>query len=147
MQTSKTQKPHSAAAALTQRKRFRRQWITFLRMCRYGVNNFSRNAWLTTAAMAVMAVTLLIVFSTVMARGIFADTISELRQKVDISFYMADEVTDEQRDSLTQTLRDHPLVTNVTHISKDAARTLFSEGSGSDLATLEALQAMARREP
>ena len=52
-----------------QSKRKRRQWITFIRMCRYGVNNFSRNAWLTIAATAVMTITLLIVFATLAARN------------------------------------------------------------------------------
>jgi cell division transport system permease protein len=140
MTTSNAPKTRSASAALTQRKRFRRQWITFMRMCRYGINNFSRNAWLTTAAMAVMVVTLLIVFSTVVARDIFSNTISELRQKVDISFYLADDVSDEQRVELTSSLRQQEIVTNVTYVSKEDARQLFAEGSAADLKTLEALQ-------
>ena len=37
-----------------QQKRHRRQWTTFMRMCRYGINNFTRNAWLTIAATAIM---------------------------------------------------------------------------------------------
>jgi cell division transport system permease protein len=115
-------------------------------MCRYGINNFSRNAWLTTAAMAVMVVTLLIIFSTVMARGIFSDTINELRQKVDISFYLADEVTEEQRNGLVTMLKEQSLVTGVTYVSKDAAKGLFAEGSGGDIATLEALQILGEEE-
>ena len=42
-------------------KRKRRQWITFVRMCRYGVHNFSRNAWLTAAATAMMTLTLFVI--------------------------------------------------------------------------------------
>jgi cell division transport system permease protein len=117
-----------------------------MRMCRYGINNFSRNAWLTTAAMAVMVVTLLIVFSTVVARDIFSNTISELRQKVDISFYLADDVTDEERKGLTDTLRQQEIVTNVTYVSKEDARQLFAEGSAADLETLEALQVLGDEE-
>ena len=51
-----------------QSKRTRRQWLTFMRMCRYGINNFSRNAWLSLAATAVMTITLLVIFTTFMAR-------------------------------------------------------------------------------
>lgn len=32
----------------------RRRVLTFWRMCRYGINNFSRNTWLTIAATAVI---------------------------------------------------------------------------------------------
>ena len=43
-----------APRALTQTKQTRRKWLTFVRMCRYGINNFSRNLWLTIAATAVI---------------------------------------------------------------------------------------------
>ena len=42
--------------AFSQQKRHRRQWLTFMRMLRYGANNFTRNAWLTIAATAVMTI-------------------------------------------------------------------------------------------
>lgn len=61
-----------ARVKLSQNKKLRRKAITWLRMARYGVNNFSRNAWLTTAATAVMTITLLIVFTTVAARSVSA---------------------------------------------------------------------------
>ena len=59
----------------------RRGWLTFVRMCRYGINNFSRNAWLTIAATAVMSVTLIIVFMTLSARQILVDTVSNVSKR------------------------------------------------------------------
>ena len=39
-------KKNTGARALTRQRRSRqRKWLTFVRMCRYGVNNFTRNAW------------------------------------------------------------------------------------------------------
>jgi cell division transport system permease protein len=63
--------------AFSQLKRRRRRVLTFVRMMRYGVNNFSRNAWLTVAATAVMTITLLIVFTTVTARQVLISTVSD----------------------------------------------------------------------
>ena len=48
--------------AIKARQRHRRM-LTFGRMFRYGINNFSRNTWLTVAATAVMSVSLLIIRS------------------------------------------------------------------------------------
>ena len=66
----------------------RRSWLTFVRMCRYGVNNFSRNAWLTIAATAVMSVTLIIVFITLSARQVLVDTVSNVSKRADMSIYL-----------------------------------------------------------
>ena len=68
---------------LAQNKKLRRRWLTWVRMARYGANNFTRNAWLTTAATAVMTITLVVIFTTVMSRSVLVSTVDELRQKVD----------------------------------------------------------------
>ncbi|HET9412488.1 MAG TPA: hypothetical protein VFO38_06675, partial [Candidatus Saccharimonadales bacterium] len=68
----------------------RRKWITTLRILRYGLSNFSRNAWLTVAATAVMVITLTIVLVTITTRYVFQDTLDAFRRKIDISVYLCD---------------------------------------------------------
>ena len=75
------------AKAFAQQKRHRRQWVTFIRMCRYGVNNFSRNAWLTVAATAVMTITLFIIFTSVVSRQVLVDTLAVFRDNVTMAIY------------------------------------------------------------
>lgn len=115
------------AVKLRQNKRLRRRWITFVRMCRYGVNNFSRNAWLTVAATAVMTITLLVIFSTLVARFILQDTVDNLRKKVDFSIYLEDDVKQSTVDSLRKKLLGNAQVNNVTYISTDDARKSYIE--------------------
>ena len=69
-------------------KQRRRKWLTFGRMCRYGVNNFSRNAWLTVAATAVMSVTLLIIFVSVSAQQVLSETVANISRQADMSIYL-----------------------------------------------------------
>ena len=64
MTKAKTRKKPVSSKEAVRIKQRRRGWLTFVRMCRYGINSFSRNAWLTVAATAVMSITLLIVFMT-----------------------------------------------------------------------------------
>lgn len=117
----------------------RRKWITILRIFRYGLSNFTRNAWLTTAATAVMTVTLLIVLTTFTARMIFSDTISQVRQKLDVSVYLKDDIEQKEVKRFAQELGDVPIVTSVEYISKDQARQRFSEDNKEELGQLEAL--------
>ena len=72
----------------SQQRRRRRRLLTFFRMVRYGINNFSRNAWLTIAATAVMTITLLIIFTTFAARDVLTNTVSSIRDKVDMTIYI-----------------------------------------------------------
>lgn len=108
-------------------KRFKRRLVTFVRMCRYGVNNFSRNAWLTIAAIAVMTITLLIIFTTLTARSVLLNTVDDLRQKVDVSIYLKEDVKPQTVDSLTTSLKKLDQVSGVSFISSDEARKAYIE--------------------
>lgn len=119
--------------------KMRRQWITFLRILQYGVRNLSRNAWLTTAAAAVMTITLIIIASTLVARMVFADTIQQVRQKIDVSVYLKDDVTEEDTQRFIAQIKQVPIVTSVEYISKDQARNIFQQQSKTELTRLEAL--------
>ncbi len=133
----------NAASALYQRRKLSRRWVSFLRICRYGLNNFTRNSWLSTAAVAVMTITLLIVFASMVAKNIFSDTIGALREKVDISIFLKDSVTPEQRDKLIGELRQQPVVKDVRYISKDEARNIFAQQNKQDLEKLTALSVLS----
>lgn len=127
------------AKAFSQQKRKRRQWLTFVRMCRYGVNNFSRNAWLTVAATAVMTVTLLIVFVTVAARNVLTDSISSLSEKVDMSIYLKKDTKPEEAAKIKSDLGKLSTVTRVSYISPEEARADYAEQNKSDPQVLSAL--------
>lgn len=127
------------AKAFAQQKRKRRQWITFLRMCRYGVNNFSRNAWLTIAATAVMTITLLVVFVTLAARNVLVDTVAEIRDKVDMSIYIKNTTSDEDIKTIQQGLEKLGSVRRVTFISPAEARENFAQQNKTNTGALDAL--------
>lgn len=127
------------AKAFAQQKRKRRQWITFLRMCRYGVNNFSRNAWLTIAATAVMTITLLVVFITLAARNVLVDTVAEIRDKVDMSIYIKNTTSEEDIKTIQQGLEKLGSVRRVTFISPAEARENFAQQNKANTGALDAL--------
>jgi cell division transport system permease protein len=127
------------AKAFAQQKRHRRQWITFLRMCRYGVNNFSRNAWLTIAATAVMTITLLIVFVTLAGRNVLVDTVAEIRDKVDMSIYVKNSTSSEDVEKIKEGLEGLGSVRRVSYVSPQEARENFAQQNKSNPGALDAL--------
>lgn len=120
----------------------KRSWTTFLRIFHYGVSNFTRNAWLSTAATAVMTLTLLIILTTFTARLIFNDTIQELNQKIDISVYLSDDADISEVERFGNELKRIPIVTSVEYVSKEEARERFRQQNLDDLGNLEALGAL-----
>lgn len=128
-------------------KRKQRQWLTFVRMCRYGVNNFSRNAWLTVAATAVMTITLLVVFTTFAARNILLDTVGTIRDKVDMSIYVKNDIADKDVKVIKTKLEQLSSVKSVEYVSPDAARASFAQENKTDTGTLDALNEATNKFP
>ncbi len=135
------------AKAFHQQKYRRRQWLTFVRMVRYGINNFSRNAWLTIAATAVMTITLLIVFTTLAARNVLVDTVNEIQSKVDMSIYLKNDVSQEAVSELETNLRGLSSVKKVTYVSPTDARKEFAVQNSDNAETLSALNEAINRFP
>lgn len=127
--------------------RHRRQWLAFLRMCRYGINNFTRNAWLTIAATAVMTITLLIVFVTVVAQNVLADTTTTVGKRIDRSIFLKTGTTEKQAAPMMDKLRALSNTESVTFVSTDEARAKFAEENKSSLSTLEALNTATNKLP
>lgn len=127
------------AKAFAQQKRTRRKWLTFLRMCRYGINNFSRNTWLTVAATAVMTITLLSIFMTVVARDVLVNTVTDVQKKVDLSLYVVNTTPQEAVDQITYDLQQLDSIARVTYVSPEQAREEFAQSKKTDTSVLNAL--------
>lgn len=136
----KTSKAKKNTRVLERSKQRRRKTLTFVRMLRYGVNSFSRNAWLTVAATAVMSITLLIVFVTVSARQVLLDTVAGVSQSVDMSIYLKGSVEQETVDELTSRLEKLDNVTGVRYVSSEEARKDQAERYKDKPDTLEAIK-------
>lgn len=117
---------------LMQQKRRRRKLITFGRIIKYGVNSFVRNAWLSVAATAVMTITLVIIFGSVMARTVLVDTIDEIKDKVDISIYVKKDITDSDLQKIEKSIENLSSVKGVSYVSPESARDSFASKNSSD---------------
>ncbi len=117
----------------------RRQFITFERIVKTGLVNFFRNAWLAVAAIAVMVITLSIVLFSVIANATFANTITQITDKIDISVYLKDAVTTEQKDKLISDLKSLDTVKVVEYDTKEDALNRYKEQNKDNLKLLLAI--------
>lgn len=65
------------------------------RVMKYGAKGFLRNFWLSSAATIVMAVTMIILFVTIVASVILGNTADSMRDKIDITIYLKPNTSDE----------------------------------------------------
>lgn len=95
------------------------QLIVLNRIIKAGAQNFFRNATLAIAAIAVMAITLTIVLFSIIANATFGNTIKQINDKIDVSVFLKDTVTPEQRDKLLGDLKSIQEVKSVDYKSKE----------------------------
>lgn len=133
--------------AFAQQKRHRRQWVTFIRMCRYGVNSLGRNAWLTIAATAIMTITLLVIFLSLVSRNILIDTSSQISGDIKMSIFLGIDTPEQDVDTIADQVRDLTSVTAVTVESPSQARERIASDNSTDASYLEAIKEMNSQLP
>ena len=94
------------------------------RVIKYGAKSFARNTWLSAAAIAIMAITLIVLGATIIATDVMKTTIREVESQVDISVYIKQEATLEQVERIIGRMTQLETVTDVSYVTpEDANRT------------------------
>lgn len=121
---------------MSNKERFIRWLITLRRIIRNGCINFVRNSWLSIAAMAVMLITLTIVLFSIIANATFGNTINQITDKINVSVYLKDNVTQQQTDQLIDQLKKLENVESVTYFSKAQALELYKKQNADNVKLL-----------
>lgn len=106
-----------------------------------GTNSFIRNAWLSVAATVVMGITLACILLTLFASYTLTSTVKSFTDNIDVSIYFNSDVTKEQIDDLSSTLRNNSSlgVKEVTYVSKEEARATYEESIKDSVKELQSL--------
>ena len=103
--------------------------ITLWRIFKTGFRNIFRNAWLSTAATAIMVVTLLVVTFFGFSAIFVNNQLAEVKSKIDLSLFIGDEATQDQTKALQARLIANPEIKSVEYVSKDDALTRLAASS------------------
>lgn len=115
--------------------------LTAVRITKTGLHNFVRNAWLSTAATAVMTVTLSLVAVSYIANQALTSTIKGVVSKIDVSVFLNDADTPDQINALRAQLQQQPNVEAVKFVSKSDALKEYEQQNANNPKLLEAVTA------
>ena len=103
------------------------------RIVKYGTKGFGRNIWLSTAATVVMAITLIILFITIVASVILTNTAEMMKDKIDITVYFKPNTSAEILEQLTDTMKQDSNIKSVeTSTSEEEYEKFLQENANSD---------------
>ena len=103
------------------------------RIAKYGAKGFGRNIWLSTAATVVMAITLIILFVTIVASVILTNTAEMMKDKIDITIYFKPTTTQEDLDKLSEAIKQDSNIKSVeTSTSAEEYEKFLAENTESD---------------
>ena len=97
------------------------------RIIKYGTSGFARNIWLSSAATIVMAVTLIILFVTVVASVILTNTAEMMRDKIDITIYLKPNTSEEKLNNLSEIISNDPNIKSVVVSTSEQEYDKFLE--------------------
>ena len=100
---------------------------TSARIVKYGTKGFTRNIWLSTAATAVMSITLIILFVTVVASVILTNTAEMMKDKIDITIYFKPNTSEEVLGKLTERIEEDSNIKSVETSSSETEYKKFLE--------------------
>jgi cell division transport system permease protein len=115
------------------------RFITLERIIKNGFIGFARNIWIAIAAIAMMTITLTILLFALVANATFRHTIDQITSHIDVSVYLKDEVSDQQRDDLINKLKKIDNVKEVKYISKEQALKTYREQNAQNKDLLAAI--------
>ncbi len=134
-------------AEAKQRSKRRRKIINFRRILKYGADNFVRNAWLSLAATLIMTITLTIILLSVIANTVLTETVSTIREKVDMSIYMIPDLEPSTAAEIQKSFDDLSSVKKVTYVSSSEARDEIIANNRDNQDVREALKEAKNKTP
>ncbi len=106
--------------------------VSFLRIIKTGLVNFTRNLWLSAAATMVMTITLVIFSTLFLLFAITSFSLQSIQNTVDISVYFKIGLAEEKIQALEQDIQSNPKVKEVKYTSAEQAFQNFKDKHASD---------------
>ncbi len=102
------------------------------RIIHFGLKNFWRNGWLSTATVAIMVLASLMLVGLVLFGVISSSAAASIQDKIDISVYFKTTTSEDQILNIKQSLEQLSQVKNVDYVSQDQALAIFKEAHKDD---------------
>jgi cell division transport system permease protein len=109
------------------------------RIFHFGVKNFWRNGWLSTATVAIMTLSLIVFLGLILFGVVTNAAATSIQNKIDISVYFNNTTSEDEILNIQQSLEGLPQVQSVDYISQAQALSTFEQNHVSDQTVTEAI--------
>jgi cell division transport system permease protein len=113
--------------------------LQFWRILHGGSRNFLRNAWLSTAATAVMTVTLTLVVISFISNLALTATIKSVTDKIDVSIYLKSDITNDQVTKFEDDIKSSGNVAGLNYITAAQAVANYKQRNKNNPQLIQAL--------
>jgi|SRR3989344_2607396 len=114
--------------------------VTFYRVLQNGFLNYRRNFWLSTAATAIMIITLFLLGSILIVSAMTNASLRSIKEKVDISVYFRLDTTETVIRQIQRQVELLPEVKSVAYVPPVEAREKFRELHRDEPLLLESIE-------
>lgn len=118
-------------------------YVSFFRIIKTGLTNFRRNIWLSAASTLIMMITLIILSVLSLLFVITSYSVKTIQERVDISAYFKNGVTESQILSVRDELNADPRIREITYISAEQALQNFKEKHSGDSLIIESINELS----
>ena len=107
-------------------------FTNLIRVIKYGLQNFRRNAWLSTATVMVMVLALVVFLGLNVFNVMTKTIITSIEDKIDVSVFFKSTTAEDDILRIQSNLQGLPEVKSVDYISKDQALQIFKDAHAND---------------
>ncbi|PJE57414.1 MAG: hypothetical protein COU82_02075 [Candidatus Portnoybacteria bacterium CG10_big_fil_rev_8_21_14_0_10_38_18] len=115
-------------------------FTSFKRIIKWGLTNFWRNGWLSTATVSIMVLTLLVITVLLTLNVVANAVLANLQSKIDISVYFKLETSEEEILKVKSQLEKLQEVEAVSYVSQNQALLAFKEKHKDNPVLLQSLE-------
>ena len=115
-------------------------FTSFKRIIKWGLTNFWRNGWLSTATVSIMVLTLLVITVLLTLNVVANAVLANLQSKIDISVYFKLETSEEDILKVKSQLEKLQEVEAVSYVSQNQALLAFKEKHKDNPVLLQSLE-------
>ncbi len=115
-------------------------FTSFKRIIKWGLTNFWRNGWLSTATVSIMALTLLVITVLLMLNIVANAVLLNLESKIDISVYFKLETPEEEILKVKSQLEKLQEIQIISYVSQNEAMIKFKEKHKDNPVLLQSLE-------
>ncbi len=115
-------------------------FLALSRIIKYGLKNFLRNGWLSTATIAVMFLALFVLQGLIIFNVVAKTAITSVQNKIDISVYFKSNIAEDAILNLKKSLEGLSEVKKVEYVSQDQALAEFEARHQENSAVSQAIK-------